>query len=64
MENNQKVSKWMYFAAVLMFAAAVFQITDGNILIAAVFFGSGACFAAAASRYGKKEADHSSEKNE
>ena len=55
MKNDQNVSKWMNLAAVLMFAAAVLQITNDNFLLGAIFFGSGACFAAAAAKFRKKE---------
>ena len=63
MKNNQNISKWMNFAAVLMFAAAVFQIANDKILFAAVFFGAGVCFMAAARKYPKKESDESDRMN-
>lgn len=63
MKNNQNVSKWMYLAAVLMFAAAVLHITNDNFLLGAIFFGSGACFMAAAGNFHKKKADENDKKN-
>ena len=63
MKNNQNVSKWMYLAAVLMFAAAVLQITNDKFILGAIFFGSGVCFMAAARKYQKKESDESDRKN-
>ena len=55
MKNDQNVSKWMNLAAVLMFAAAVLQITNDKFIPGAIFFGAGACFAAAAAKFRKKE---------
>ena len=52
---NKKTSKWLAFAALLMFAAATFQIVSDHFILGAVFFGSAACFLAAANRYGEKE---------
>ena len=63
MKNNQNVSKWMYLAAVLMFAAAVLQITNDKFILGAIFFGSAVCFMAAARKYHNKEADESDRKN-
>ena len=53
----------MYLAAVLMFAAAVLQITNDKFILGAIFFASGACFMAAARKYPKKETDESDRKN-
>ncbi len=52
---NKKTSKWLAFAALLMFAAATFQIVSDHFILGAVFFGSAACFLAAADSYRKKE---------
>ena len=48
-----KYSNWMSFAAVLLFAAAVFQIADGTMLPGIVFFGGTAVFTYAAG-FGRK----------
>ena len=63
MKNNRNISKWMNFAAVLMFAAAVLQITNDKFILGAIFFASGACFMAAARNYQKKETDGTDRKN-
>ena len=49
----------MNFAAVLMYAAAVFRFADGKILLGAVFFGAAVCFTCPAGKYQKKDADES-----
>ena len=52
---SEKNIKWLYFAAVLMFAAAVFQIAGDHWILGVIFFASGTCFSAAAGTYrGKK----------
>ena len=63
MKNNQNISKWMNFAAVLMYAAAVFQITNEKFILGAVFFGAGVCFMTAAAKFRKNEANGSDQKN-
>ena len=62
MKNNRNITKWMNFAAVLMYAAAVFRFADGKILLGAVFFGAAVCFTCAAGKYQKKDADESGRK--
>ncbi len=52
---KKKISRWPAFAAVLMFVAATFQITSDRFIPGAILFGSGACFAAVANLYRKKE---------
>ena len=64
MKNNQNITKWMNFAAVLMYAAAVFQFADGKILLGAVFFGAAVCFTCAAGKYQKKEPNKNGRKIE
>ena len=54
---KQKTSKWMYLAALLMFVAAVFQITGDHWVLGACFFASAVCFMSAARIYQKKEAE-------
>ena len=63
MKNNRNISKWMNFAAVLMFAAAVLQITNDKFIPGAIFFGAGVCFMAASRKYPQKETDESDRKN-
>ena len=53
--NNRTISKWMYLAAVLNFAASVFRIADDKIISAVLFFAAAACFAYAGRVYEKKE---------
>ena len=55
--TNQTISKCWSLAALLMFAAATFQIAVDRFPIGAVCFGSAACFLAAAGKYRKKEAE-------
>lgn len=50
----EKKSKLFCLAAVLMFAAATFQIVGDRFLIGAVCFGAAACFMAAAGKYRKE----------
>ena len=51
------LSKWGYLAAVLMFAAATFQIASDHFILGAIFFAAAACFASAAGIYQKREKD-------
>ena len=37
--------------AVLLFAAATFQIADSHILLGVIFFGAAACFSCLAAKY-------------
>ncbi len=51
-------SKVMGLASLLMFVNAVFQIAAGgtfHIVVGALFFASGVCFAAASKKYSAKE---------
>ncbi len=57
MNNHRNVSKWMNFAAVLMYTAAVFQFVNGKMLLGAVFFGAAVCFTCSAGKFQKKESD-------
>ena len=59
-----KFSNWMSFAAVLLFAAAVFQIADGTMLPGIVFFGAAAVIASAAGVCRKKEKCEALQKRE
>ena len=52
--KNKDIAKWWSLAAVLMFAAATFQIVSERFLIGAVCFGAAACFMAAAGKYRKR----------
>ena len=64
----QETAKWMSFAALLMFVAAVLQIVNDRFWIGIVFIGAGACFSAAAASYRKKAAaetqDREAQENE
>lgn len=53
MKNN--VSKWMSFAAVLLYCAATFHIVDEHFLLGTVFFAAAVCFTSAAATCRKKE---------
>ena len=48
-------NKMLYLAAVLMYCAGAFQFASGNMLLGAVYVGSGACFTATAAIYSKNE---------
>ena len=52
---KQKASKWMNFAALLLFVTATFQIVSDHFLLGAVYFGAAVCFMTAASGFRKKE---------
>ena len=52
---KQKTSKWMNFAAILLFVAATFQIVSDHFLLGAVYFGAAVCFMTAAAGFKKKE---------
>lgn len=55
MITNQNVSKWLYFAATLMFAAATFQVIDEKWLPTVLFFGLATVCVSLAKRYQKTE---------
>ena len=61
--KTKDIAKWWSLAAVLMFAAAVFQIVSERFLLGAIFFGAAVCFLSAAGKYRKKEREEN-KKNE
>ena len=62
--KSKDIAKWWSLAAVLMFAAAVFQIVSERFLLGAICFGAAACFMAAAGRYRKKGLEENEKKEE
>ena len=55
---NKKISKWLAFAALLMFVGATFQITSDHYMLDVV------CFAAAVSFFCSAEVHRKREKEE
>ena len=55
--SNQNASKWLYFAATFMFAAATFQVVDGKWLPTAFFFALATACICFAKKYQKAEVD-------
>ena len=62
--KNKKIAKWWSLAAVLMFAAATFQIVSERFLLGAVCFGAAACFMAAAGKYRKSRLEENGKNEE
>ena len=62
--KSKDIAKWWSLAAVLMFAAAVFQIVSERFLLGAVCFGAAACFMAAAGKSPKKGLKENEKKEE
>ena len=62
--KSKDIAKWWSLAAVLMFAAAVFQIVSERFLLGAICFGAAACFMAAAGKYRKKGLEENEKKEE
>ena len=62
--KSKDIVKWWSLAAVLMFAAAVFQIVSERFLLGAIFFGAAACFMTAAGKYRKKGLEENGKKDE
>ena len=62
--KNKDIVKWWTLAAVLMFAAATFQIVSEHFLLGAIFFGSAVCFTSAAGIYRKKATEENRQKDE
>ena len=62
--KSKDIAKWWSLAAVLMFAAAVFQIVSERFLLGAIFFGAAACFMTAAGKYRKKGLEENGKKDE
>ncbi len=58
---NKKISKWLAFAALLMFVGATFQITSDHYLLGAICFVAAASFAYSANLYRKKENEEKQE---
>ncbi len=58
---NKKISKWLSFAALLMFVAATYQIANESFFPGIIFFGAAACFASAAGVYQKREKEERQE---
>ena len=52
--KNKDIAKWWSLAAVLMFAAATFQIVSERFLLGAVCFGVAVCFLSVAGKYRKR----------
>ena len=52
---NSKKTKWLSFAALLMFVGAVFRITSDHYILGAICFAAAASFACSANVYRKKE---------
>ena len=52
---NKKISKWLTFAALLMFAGATFQITSDHYMPGVVCFATAVSFSCSAEVYRKKE---------
>lgn len=52
---NKKISKWLSFAALLMFVGATFQITSDHYMLGVICFAAAASFAYSAKVYRKKE---------
>ena len=52
---NKKISKWMTFAALLMFVGATFRITSDHFISGAVCFIAAASCVCSANVYRKKE---------
>ncbi len=51
---NNKISKWLALAALLMFAGATFQITGDHYIRGAICFVAAASFTYSANLYRKK----------
>jgi len=62
--KSKDIAKYWSLAAVLMFAAAVFQIVSERFLLGAICFGAAACFMAAAGKYRKKGLEENGIKEE
>ena len=62
--KSKDIAKWWSLAAVLMFAAAVFQIVSERFLLGAICFGAAACFLTAAGKYRKKGLEENDRKEE
>ena len=62
--KSKDIAKWWSLAAVLMFAAAVFQIVSERFLLGAICFGAAACFLSAAGKYRKKGLEENDRKEE
>ena len=52
---NKKISKWLAFAALLMFVGATFQITSDHSMLGVVCFAAAVSFSCSAEVYRKKE---------
>ncbi len=62
--KSKDIAKWWSLAAVLMFAAATFQIVSERFLLGAICFGAAACFLSAAGKYRKKGLEENDRKEE
>ena len=62
--KSKDIAKWWSLAAVLMFAAAVFQIVSERFLLGAICFGAAACFLTAAGKYRKKRLEENGKSEE
>ena len=50
-------SRLWYLAATFMFAAAVFRIADGSMLLGVIFFAAASCFTSLGGLCGRAESD-------
>ena len=62
--KSKEIAKWWSLAAMLMFAAATFQIVSERFLLSAICFGAAACFLSAAGKYRKKGLEENDRKEE
>jgi 1,4-dihydroxy-2-naphthoate octaprenyltransferase len=52
---NKKISKWLTFAALLMFVGATFQIASDHYMLGVICFAAAVSFSCSAEVYRKKE---------
>ena len=52
---NNKISKWLALAALLMFVGATFQITSDHYMLGMICFAAAVSFSCSANVYRKKE---------
>ncbi len=52
---NNKISKWLALAALLMFVGATFQITSDHYMLGVVCFAAAVSFFCSAEEYRKRE---------
>lgn len=64
MSKKNSKSKWLAFATLVMFVAAVFQIADDNVLFGIICFSVAVSFAALANVQREKEKEEKEEEVE